>query len=299
MHETVETPPPRVAPLHRLRQYALLARLHRPIGIYLLVWPMLWSLWWAAEGVPDPKVLAVFLLGAVLMRSAGCAINDFADRDLDGHVARTRSRPLATGAIRPWEAVLLFAVLTALAFALVLTMNTLTVWLSLGGVLLAVVYPFSKRYTHLPQLVLGAAFGWAVPMAWAAQTGELGRVPWLIYIAAVLWAVIYDTLYAMADREDDVRMGAKSTAILFGDADKLAVAILQILLWLTLLLIGINTGMSGYYYVALLVGAALFDHHQWMIRERESRACFAAFLHNNWFGMVIFIGIALHYLLGA
>ena len=239
MHETVETPPPRVGPLHRLRQYALLARLHRPIGIYLLVWPMLWSLWWAAEGVPDPKVLAVFLLGAVLMRSAGCAINDFADRDLDGQVARTRSRPLATGAIRPWEAVLLFAVLTALAFALVLTMNKLTVWLSLGGVLLAVVYPFSKRYTHLPQLVLGAAFGWAVPMAWAAQTGELGRVSWLIYIAAVLWAVIYDTLYAMADREDDVRMGAKSTAILFGDADKLAVGILQILLWLTLLLIGL------------------------------------------------------------
>ena len=158
MHETVETPPPRAAPLHRLRQYALLTRLHRPIGIYLLVWPMLWSLWWAAQGVPDLKVLAVFLLGAVLMRSAGCAINDFADRDLDGHVARTSSRPLATGAIRPWEAVLLFAVLTALAFALVLTMNTLTIWLSLGGVVLAVVYPFSKRYTHLPQLVLGAAF---------------------------------------------------------------------------------------------------------------------------------------------
>jgi 4-hydroxybenzoate polyprenyltransferase len=297
MHETVQ-PPPQPAPSHRLLEYGRLIRLHRPIGTYLLVWPMLWSLWWAAQGLPDLKVLAVLLTGAVLMRSAGCAINDFADRNLDGQVARTRDRPLAAGTIKPWEALLVFVVLSALAFALVLTLNTLTVWLSLGGVLLAFVYPFSKRYTHLPQLVLGAAFGWAVPMAWAAQTGELGRLPWLIYIAAVLWAVIYDTLYAMADREDDVRMGAKSTAILFGDADRLAVGILQALLLLTLLLIGINTGMSGYYYVALLLGAALFDHHQWMIRERESKACFDAFLHNSWFGMIVFIGIVLHYLLG-
>ncbi|MDH3450887.1 MAG: 4-hydroxybenzoate octaprenyltransferase, partial [Gammaproteobacteria bacterium] len=240
----------------------------------------------------------VFLLGAVLMRSAGCAINDFADRKLDGHVARTKDRPLAAGMVQPWEAVLVFVVLAALAFALVLTMNRLTIWLSLGAVALAVGYPFSKRYTYFPQVVLGAAFGWAVPMAWAAQTGELGRVPWLVFIAAVLWAVIYDTLYAMADRDDDIRMGAKSTAILFGDADKTAVAILQALLLLTLLLIGFNTGMSGYYYVALFLGAALFDHHQWMIRERESQACFDAFLHNNWFGMIVFIGIALHYLLG-
>ncbi|MDH3712427.1 MAG: 4-hydroxybenzoate octaprenyltransferase [Gammaproteobacteria bacterium] len=298
MHETAQ-PPPQSAPPHRLLEYARLIRLHRPIGTYLLVWPMLWSLWWAAQGLPNLKILVVLLLGAVLMRSAGCAINDFADRNLDGQVARTRDRPLAAGTIKPWEAVLVFLVLSSLAFALVLTLNTLTVWLSLGGVLLALVYPFSKRYTHLPQLVLGAAFGWAVPMAWAAQTGELGRLPWLVYIAAVLWAVIYDTLYAMADREDDVRMGAKSTAILFGDADRLAVGILQILLLLTLFLIGINTGMSGYYYVALLVGAALFDHHQWMIRERESQACFDAFLHNSWFGMIVFFGIVLHYLLGA
>lgn len=297
MHETVEAPP-RFAPLQRLRQYALLVRLHRPIGTYLLMWPMLWSLWWAADGVPDLKVLMVFLLGTVLMRSAGCAINDFADRNLDGHVARTRERPLAAGTVRPWEAIAIFIVLSALAFALVLTMNTLTIWLSLGAVALAIAYPFSKRYTHLPQVVLGAAFGWAVPMAWAAQTGGLGRLPWLIFIAAVLWAVVYDTLYAMADREDDIRLGAKSTAILFGDADKTAVAIVQVLLLFALLLIGINKGMSGYYYVALLLGAALFDHHQWMIRERDPQACFDAFLHNNWFGMVIFIGIVLHYLLG-
>ncbi len=294
-----DTAEPRLpAPLHRLHQYALLMRLHRPIGIYLLVWPMLWSLWWAARGVPDFKVLCVFLLGAVLMRSAGCAINDYADRNLDGHVARTKDRPLAAGALKPFEAVLVFAVLTALAFALVLSMNSLTIWLSLGGAALAALYPFSKRYTHLPQVVLGAAFGWAVPMAWAAQAGELNRITWLIYIAAVLWAVIYDTLYAMADREDDIRMGAKSTAILFGDADKAAIAVLQILLLLTLVMIGVNNDMGGYYYVALLIGAALFDHHRWMIRDRQPAACFRAFLHNHWFGMVVFIGIALHYLVG-
>ncbi len=282
----------------RLHQYALLCRLHRPIGIYLLMWPMLWALWLAAEGIPDLRVLAVFLLGTVLMRSAGCAINDFADRRLDGHVARTRERPLAAGTVKPAEAVGVFVVLTLAAFALVLSMNALTVWLSLGGALLAFVYPFSKRYTHLPQVVLGATFGWAVPMAWAAQTGTLSRMTWLLYIAAILWAVIYDTLYAMADREDDLRMGARSTAILFGQHDRLIVGALQVLLLLTLVLIGVNAGLGPYYYIALLLGAALFDHHQWMIRDREPAACFAAFLHNNWFGLVVFAGIALDYLAG-
>ena len=280
----------------RLHQYVLLTRLHRPIGIYLLIWPMLWALWWAAEGVPDLDVLAVFVLGAVMMRSAGCAINDYADRDLDPRVARTHGRPLATGALRPAEAVGVFAVLSLLSLALVFTMNELTRWLAIVGVALAIVYPFSKRYTYLPQVVLGAAFGWAVPMAWAAQAGSLSQMTWLIYIAAILWAVIYDTIYAMVDRDDDIAAGARSTAILFGDADRLIIGILQVVLWLALFMIGVNMDMSGYYFVALAVGAGLFDHHQWLIREREPQACFHTFLHNHWFGLTVFAGIALHYL---
>ena len=280
----------------RLRQYYLLTRLDRPIGILLLLWPTLWALWIAAEGIPHPGVLAVFVLGVVLMRSAGCVINDYADRHIDGHVKRTCQRPIATGKVSPKEALILFAVLCLSAFALVLTMNGLTIALSFGGAFLAALYPFMKRHTHLPQVFLGAAFGWAVPMAFAAQTGEVPKVAWLIFIATVLWAVIYDTMYAMVDRDDDLKIGVKSTAVLFGDADRLIIGILQGLFLLDLVLIGLNTELGSLYYLAVAVAAALAGYHQWLIRGRQRPLCFKAFLHNNWLGLTVFVGIAADYL---
>ena len=280
----------------RLSLYAKLVRLDRPIGIYLLLWPTLWALWWAAEGIPDLGVLVVFVLGTVIMRSAGCAINDFADRDFDGQVKRTKQRPLATGAVTPREAVGVFVTLALIAFLLVLTMNRLTIYLSIGGALLAFIYPFSKRHTYIPQVVLGAAFGWGIPMAWAAQTGELSRIAWLVYTAAVVWTVIYDTMYAMVDRDDDIKLGIKSTAILFGENDRLFIGILQALMLLTMIAIGIEMEMSVYYYASLLIGVGLFDHQLWLISEREPRDCFKAFLNNHWLGMIVFVGIVLHYL---
>ena len=214
----------------RLIQYARLMRLDRPIGIYLLLWPTLWALWIAGEGSPDALVVFVFIAGVTLMRSAGCVINDYADRNFDPHVERTRNRPIAAGRIKPKEALALFAVLCLLAFGLVLLMNRLTILLSLVGVMLAATYPFMKRYTHLPQVYLGAAFGWAVPMAFAAQTGTVPKEAGLLFVATVLWATAYDTMYGMVDREDDVKIGVKSTAILFGDSDRVIIAIIQILL---------------------------------------------------------------------
>jgi len=280
----------------RVTQYYYLTRLHRPIGILLLLWPTGWALWAAAGGWPDWPVLLVFLLGVVLMRSAGCVINDFADRDFDPQVSRTRERPIASGRVTPKEALWLFAGLCLLAFLLVLSMNRLTIYLSFVAVALAAIYPFMKRYTHLPQVVLGMAFGWSIPMAFAAQTGEVPRIAWLIYVINVLWSVIYDTMYAMVDREDDLRAGVKSTAVLFAEADRVIIGILQAFMLLGLLLLGTQLGLSTAYNAGVAVAAGLSLYQQYLIRNREPAACFKAFLNNSWLGFAVFAGLFLSYL---
>ena len=281
---------------HRAWAFVKLMRLNRPIGSLLLLWPALWALWIAAPGVPDAWVLFAILLGTLLMRSAGCVINDYADRNFDGHVARTRERPLATGEIRPVEALGLFAVLVLLSGLLVLTLNRLTIGLAFAGLALAAIYPFMKRYTYLPQAWLGAAFGWAVPMAFAAQLGELPRMAWLMLSAVVLWVLVYDTEYAMVDREDDLKIGIRSTAILFGDLDRLILGVLQGLLLIDLWLIGGRAALGWPFQLALVVVAGLFVYQQWLIRRREPARCFRAFLNNNWVGAAIFAGVAASYL---
>ena len=272
-----------------------LMRFDKPIGTLLLLWPTLWALWIAAGGLPDAKLLLIFVLGTFLMRSAGCIVNDLADRHWDGSVERTRTRPLVTGAVTVTQARILFAVLCLASFGLVLLTNTLTVLLSVGGLLLASTYPFMKRFTYWPQVVLGAAFSWAIPMAFAAQLGELPSALWLLYIANLLWTMVFDTQYAMVDRDDDLRVGIKSTAILFGEADRPVLAALQLLCLLALFLAGQRFGLGGIYYLSLVAVALLFGYHQYLIRSRDRDACFRAFRHNNWVGLVIFMGIALHY----
>jgi 4-hydroxybenzoate polyprenyltransferase len=295
MREPVGGPGPVRRLSAQLREYALLMRLDRPIGTFLLLWPTLWALWIAGAGRPDPHVFLVFVAGVVLMRSAGCVMNDFADRRIDPHVERTRDRPLARGTVAPLEALLLAGALGAIAFGLVLTMNRLTVLLALGGAVLTIAYPFLKRVTHLPQVWLGASFGWSVPMAFAAQTGAVPQLAWLMFITVVLWAVVYDTMYAMVDREDDLRLGVRSTAILFGDADRAMIGVLQALVLLALWLIGARAGLGGWYLGGLAVAAALSLWQQYLIRERHPADCFRAFLNNHYFGMVVFAGILLHY----
>ncbi|ADE13941.1 4-hydroxybenzoate polyprenyl transferase [Nitrosococcus halophilus Nc 4] len=280
----------------KLEIYAKLMRLDRPVGIFLLLWPTLWALWIASGGQPDAKVLGVFVLGVVIMRSAGCVINDFADRDFDPHVRRTLNRPLATGRVHPREALILFVGLCLVAFGLVLLLDPLTIGLSFAGAFLAATYPFMKRYTHWPQIYLGAAFGWAVPMAFAAQTGTVPGAAWLLFVVTVLWATVYDTFYAMVDREDDLLIGVKSTAVLFGNEDRLITALLQGMLLLILFWVGYREGLGGYYYSGLLVAAGFAGYQQYLIRDREPAQCFRAFLNNNAFGATIFVGIALHYL---
>ena len=279
----------------KLRLYAQLIRLEKPIGFYLLLWPMLWAIAIAGEAAPDPWILFVFVLGTWLMRSAGCAINDFADRDLDLHVARTRERPLTSGRISPREALAVFAVLSLVAFALVLTLDPFTIQLSFVGILLAASYPFMKRFHYLPQVHLGAAFGWAVPMAFAAQAGSLPKMAWLLYVAAILWAVAYDTMYSMVDRDDDLKLGVKSTAILFGDYDRLMVGLFQLLFLLALLLAGLDLELSGHYYVGLGAAALLLLYQQFLIADRVPEHCFLAFLNNHWVGALIFAGLMGHY----
>lgn len=281
----------------RLKEYVHLTRLDRPIGIYLVMWPMLWGLWIAAQGRPDPLVLAVFLAGTVLMRSAGCAINDFADRHIDGHVRRTKARPLARGAIHAGEAVAVFATLSLAAFALVLLMNRLTILLSFVGVLLAASYPFMKRYTYLPQAYLGAAFGWAIPMAFAAQTGSVPVEAWWLFVANVFWALAYDTMYAIADREDDLKIGVKSAAILLGRFDRLGIGIMQAMTLGLLVLAGISFGLGVAFHFGLFVAAGFALYEQFLIRERDPGRSFQAFLNNHYFGMAVFAGIAVDYLL--
>ena len=281
---------------HRLQQYVLLMRLDKPIGILLLLWPTLWALWIAAEGKPSIGVFIVFSLGVVLMRSAGCVINDYADRKIDPHVARTKERPIAAGNISPREALWLFIGLCLTAFALVLFMNTLTIQLSFIGVLLAFIYPFTKRYTYLPQVFLGLAFGWAVPMVFAAQTGEVPQLAWLLLTGTVLWATAYDTMYAMVDRPDDLRIGVKSTAILFGEADKVIIGIIQTLLILVLVLVGRQAELGAFYYLGVLVASGFSVYQQVLIRDRQRSACFKAFLNNSWLGCAVFSGIVMDYL---
>ncbi len=281
-----------LSPFDRLQAYARLIRLDKPIGIFLLLWPTLWALWIAADGMPDPVVLAVFVAGVFLMRSAGCAINDYADREIDPHVERTRQRPLAAGLISPSEALMVFAALSLLAFSLVFLLNDVTRWMSLGGVLLAASYPFMKRYHHLPQVHLGIAFAWAVPMAYTAQTGAFpDRAGWMLFIAAILWTTAYDTMYAMADREEDLKIGVKSTAILFGDADRVIIAALQAMMLLALYLVGREAQLHWPWYLGL-VAAALFSlYQQFLIRQRRPKDCFRAFLNNNYLGMALFAAI--------
>lgn len=282
---------------NRLHQYLLLVRLDRPIGIFLLLWPTLWALWIAADGRPDPTILAVFVAGVVLMRSAGCAINDYADRHFDPFVSRTRERPVASGRVSPNEALAVFVVLALIAFSLVLLWtNWLTITLSLGAALLAAVYPFTKRYTHLPQLYLGTAFGWAIPMAFAAQTGDIPAVAWTLFAATVLWALAYDTLYAMADREEDWRIGVKSTAILFGHFDRLMVGVFHACMLAVLIAVGVWLGRGRPYYAGLVAAAALAVYQQILAVGRDPVLCLRAFLNNSWMGAAIFAGIALDYL---
>ncbi len=279
----------------RLREYARLVRLDRPIGIYLVMWPMLWSLWIAAEGLPQPLVLTVFLIGVVLMRSAGCAINDYADREIDPHVSRTTLRPLAAGTITPKEAVMVFAVLSLVSFVLVLLMNQLTILLSIPAVILAASYPFMKRYTHLPQAYLGIAFGWAVPMAFAAQTGVIDSGSWILFATVVFWALAYDTMYAITDREDDLKIGVKSTAILFGRYDRLMVLLFQMMVLLTLYMAGEHFNLGIVYQVGLGLSSLFFLYQQYLIRHRDPQLSFQAFLNNHYFGMAIFISILFDY----
>jgi len=281
--------------LNQGRQYARLMRLDRPIGIWLLLWPTLWALWIAGEGRPTPHVFVVFVLGVIIMRSAGCVMNDFADRDFDGAVERTKDRPLATGQVTAVEAIVLFIALALIAVALVLTLNRLTQVLAVVGAALTIVYPFMKRIIAAPQLVLGAAFGWGVPMAFAAETGELPRLAWLVWLTAVVWGVIYDTMYAMADREDDRKIGVKSTAILFGTADVFIIMLLQIVMLLGLLLIGAAAKLGSWYMLSVFVAALFMLYHFMLIRTRASAECFQAFLNNRFVGAAIFIGIVLDY----
>ena len=282
----------------RLRDYISLVRLDKPVGIFLLLWPVLWALLVAGEGQPDAKVLLVFILGVILMRSAGCVINDYADRDIDLHVSRTQNRPLATGRVTTTEALVIFAILCATAFILVLQLNRLTILLSLGGLLLAGIYPFMKRVTHLPQVFLGAAFGWSVPMAFAAQLDTLPPIAWLMFTATLLWTIAYDTMYAMVDREDDIVLGVKSTAILFGDSDRQIIGIIQLMFLICLLMIGHQADLGPIYYCSVLLAAGLASYQQYLIRFREREGCFKAFLNNNWLGAVIFLGLLLDYMYG-
>ncbi|WP_217527086.1 4-hydroxybenzoate octaprenyltransferase [Vibrio cholerae] len=277
----------------KARAYWQLMRMDRPIGSLLLLWPTLWALLLAAQGLPDLRVLVVFVLGVFLMRSAGCVINDYADRHVDGHVKRTSQRPLPAGLVSAKEALLLFALLTVSSFLLVLTMNTLTIQLSFIGILLAFVYPFMKRFTHLPQLVLGLAFSWSIPMAWSAQANTLPPEVWVLFLINALWTIAYDTQYAMVDRDDDVKIGIKSTAILFGRWDKRIIGLLQLATLCLLVALGQGLALGTCYYWGLLIAAGLFAYQQHLIRYRERMPCFQAFLNNNYVGMAITAGILL------
>ena len=279
----------------QLRNYGKLMRFDKPVGIWLLLWPTLWALWLAGEGRPDQGLFVVFVVGVVVMRAAGCVLNDYADRKIDPYVERTRTRPIASGAVAPMEALTLFVALALIAIGLASMLNDLARLLAVVGGVLTIAYPFVKRYLSIPQFVLGAAFGWAVPMAFAAQTGQIPELAWLVFGTAMIWAVIYDTFYAMVDREDDRKIGVKSTAILFGEVDLFVIAGLQVLMLFALLLVGYRSGLGFWYYLSVVAAALLMAWHQWLARDRQPAGCFAAFLNNHLIGLAVFIGIVLHY----
>jgi 4-hydroxybenzoate polyprenyltransferase len=279
----------------QVRNYGKLMRVDKPIGTWLLMWPTLWALWLAGEGAPDQGLFLVFMAGVFVMRSAGCVLNDLADRKIDPYVERTRTRPLATGAVSSGEAVMLFVALGLIAIGLASMLNELSQMLAVVGAGLTFAYPFIKRYVSIPQFVLGAAFGWAVPMAFAAQTGGTPELAWLVFGVALIWAVIYDTFYAMVDREDDRKIGVKSTALLFGEVDLFVIAGLQGLMLLALVLVGYRAELSAWYFASVVIAAGMMGWHLWLARDRQPAGCFEAFLKNHYIGMVIFIGIVLHY----
>ncbi|MFL6576767.1 MAG: 4-hydroxybenzoate octaprenyltransferase [Povalibacter sp.] len=280
----------------KTKAYGRLLRLDKPIGIWLLLWPVLWGLWLSSAGKPNQHVFLVFVLGTILTRSAGCAINDFADRNFDGQVARTRDRPLATGQLDPIEALALCVSLGLIALGLVLTLDHLTQMLALVGAFLLMTYPFMKRFFPLPQFYLGAAFTWSIPMIFAAHTGALPRMAWLLFIAGLLWTMAYDTMYAMVDREDDRKLGIRSSAILFGDADRFIIGIMQLMSLFALWLAGRELELGSWYGLGLAFAAIFALYQQYLIRERKPEECFKAFVNNNYYGMAIFVGIALEYL---
>ncbi|MDM7858446.1 4-hydroxybenzoate octaprenyltransferase [Thiopseudomonas acetoxidans] len=283
----------------RAWDFIQLMRWDRPIGIYLLLWPTLWSLWIAGQGSPSLNNVVIFVLGVILMRSAGCAINDFADRKIDGHISRTKERPLATGRVKPKEALITFTILISLSFGLVLLTNQLTFYWAFLAVFLAALYPFTKRYTYYPQLFLGAAYSCSIILAFTAQAGDLPKEVWLIYIANLLWTIAYDTYYAMSDREDDLKIGVKSTAIVFGDADRVIILTLQVCALLCLVLVGQNFALGIYFYIGLLAAAACFTWEFYSTRERDAQSSLKAFLHNHWAGLAIFLGIVTDYALAS
>jgi 4-hydroxybenzoate polyprenyltransferase len=281
--------------LTQLRNYGRLMRIDKPIGIWLLLWPTLWALWLAGEGSPDQGLFVVFALGVFFMRSAGCVLNDYVDRGIDPYVERTRSRPIASGAVTPAEALMLFVALGLIAIGLATMLNRPARLLAIVGAGLTIAYPFIKRVVSIPQFVLGAAFGWAVPMAFAAQTGDTPQLAWLVFGVALIWAVIYDTFYAMVDREDDRKIGVKSTALLFGEMDLFIIAGLQILMLAGLVFVGLHAKLGFWFYASVVCAAGLMAYHQWLARDRQPAGCFAAFLHNHYIGLIVFVGIVLHY----
>lgn len=284
-----------VIPWNRLSLYAYLMRLDKPIGIFLLLWPTLWALWLASLGHPDDKILFIFIAGVILMRSAGCILNDFADRHIDAYVKRTQNRPLASGKLTSREALILAGLLSLLAFLLVLNCNFLTIYLACVSASIALIYPFLKRITHLPQLGLSVAFSWGIPMAFAAVTNSLNSDVWFLFFTSALWPIIYDTMYAMVDREDDLKIGVKSTAVLFNAMDKMLIALLQLLFMIMLIVTGIIFHLSPVFYLSIVVVTLLFGYQQWLIKDRDPQKCFHAFLNNNWVGLVIFVGIFLSF----
>lgn len=284
--------------LEKLKLYAELIRFNRPIGTYLLLWPTLWALWFASKGIPDFKYLIIFSLGVFLMRSAGCAINDYADRDIDIHVDRTKNRPITSGRMSAKEALGVFAVLILASFLLVIQLNTNTILLSIVAVILAATYPFMKRYHHFPQVHLGAAFAWSIPMSYTAITNSPPPLQaWLLYLATMFWTTAYDTQYGMVDKVDDLKIGVKSTAILFGKFDNAIIGSLQALALIFICIVGILENSGILFYTSIIIAAALVIYQQTLTRNREPAKCLQAFLNNNWLGMIIFIGIAADYLI--
>lgn len=281
--------------MDKLKHYLLLMRVHKPIGFFLLLWPTLWALWIAAKGKPNGVIFGIFVMGIILMRSAGCVINDYADRHFDDKVKRTQFRPIVSGKISPKEAIILFIILSIIAFSLVLFLNALTISLSVVAIALVALYPFMKRFIHWPQFILGLAFSWGIPMAFAAEKNHIPGIAWLLFATAVLWTLIYDTEYAMVDRSDDIKIGIKSTAILFGNHDIWIIVLLHMIVLALFVLIGIFLSFSFWYFGGVAIAALLALYQQFLIRDREPRQCFKAFLNNHWFGMAIFFGIFMNY----